>query len=176
MKNLKIEREVEIGRIHTVLKRMSSSALKGFQTYAFGSTHVHNFIKFSDISAQLDGLAELIYEGSSVKGIWRFVPLPKPRDFAFIIHDRSCIFDLFQLLESYLLISFVFVKSSEKDKVISLLTAGDGNPYKLEPILSEPFILHTFDLDAVKGESGMMENVILSRDISENIKSLLGIR
>ena len=167
-----INREVEIGRIETVLRRMSCSALEDFQAFAFGSSHTIN--NMAEIPTTLNGAVDLIYTGPVVKGLWRLVPIPKPKYFSYVIKDNCCIYDLFHLLDCFPLITFVFAEATEKDKIINHVSSSDANPYKLETILSDPFILHTFDLDAAV-ESGMTENVIVSDGVSENIKLILGI-
>ena len=172
MQTRKINREVEIGRVKTVLRRMSSTALEDFQAYAFGSSHtVNNIVEIPTI---LNGAADLIYTGPVVKGFRRLVPIPKPKYFSYVINDNSCIFDLFNLLDFFLLITIVFAEATERDKIFNHVSTSDANPFKLETILSGPFILHTFDLDAAV-ESGMTENVIVSEGVTENIRLILGI-
>ena len=162
-----------MGEFVQFLKRMSSSTLENFQVFAFGSTHSIN--NLMEIPSTLNDSVDLIYKGPVVKGLWRLIPIPKPKEFAFVINDTSYISELFQLLDMFLLITFCIYRGSEKDKVVGLLSSGGGNPYKLEPILTRPFILYTFDLDAAV-ESGMTEDVIVSEEVPENIRTILGIK
>ena len=79
MKNLAL-REVEIGRVNTILEKMAQPNFEGFSIFAFGYTHASNL---ADIPKKLNGAVSLLHQGAGVKGIWRIVPLPKPKSFSF---------------------------------------------------------------------------------------------
>ena len=168
---LKIKREVEIGHIHSVLKRMSITKLEYIQVYAFGYTFAPIL---KHVPIRLNGSVELIYNQSTLQGLWKLIPVPRSQEFAFVFNNSRYIFDVFLLLDEFLHITFLYTEASENDKIVSLLSSGCVDEDKMETKLSKPFILHTFDLDSPEFESGLMEKLKISDGIPANIKKVLG--
>lgn len=104
-------REVEIGRVNSIVERLSRNELGSFSAFAFGSTHTPNI---ELIARRLGPSVAILHEGPSVRGLWRLIPLPKPRLFSFQINDRDIIPSILESLNDYLLISFLLVDRSEK--------------------------------------------------------------
>ena len=126
------------------------------------------------VPIRLNGSVELIYKQSSLKGLWKLIPVPRSQEFAFVFNNTSFIFDVFLLLNEFLHITFLYAEALENDKIVSLLTSGCVDENKIETKLSEPFILHTFDLDSPEFESGLIEKLKVSEGIPSNFKEILG--
>ncbi len=165
-------REVEIGRVNTILERLARPEFKELNAFAFGSTHSSNVVRAQE---KLNRAVSLLHHGSAAKGFWRLVPLPKPRSFAFKIHDNLAIPQLFSLLDEYLLISFLFVLPQDREIVEELLLGGKYDSVELIGNLTDLHILWNFDLDSSEFESGISEEFSVSEAVSKEIRSVLMI-
>ena len=165
-------REVEMGRVNSMVERLSRDELGCFSAFAFGSTHTPN-IKL--IARRLGPSVSILHEGPSFTGLWRLIPLPKPRDFSFQINDRAIIPNIFESLNDYLLISFLLVDRSESDLAKGLISHGQFNLLEIENALTAPFILWTYDLDSCEFESGMSEDYVVSEQVSNDVRAILMI-
>lgn len=163
---------MESGRVDTLVKRMEGPEFCGFYVYVFGSTHASDI---PSIPKKLNGAVKLLRHGSCIKGWRKIVPIPKPQSFAFSISDTSRISDLFKLLDFFLLITFIFSSADGAEGIERLLKSGVPNLCVLENEAVAPYVICTFDLDSGEVESGMLENLIISDDFFDEIRSILWI-
>ena len=153
-------------------EKMAQPNFEGFSIFAFGYTHASNL---ADIPKKLNGAVSLLHQGAGVKGIWRIVPLPKPKSFSFSVHDNTKIRRLFELVDEFLLVSFLFASDKDGIFIEGALSDGCVDFHAFRSNLNNPHIFWCFDLDNQEFESGIAEYGYVSDDISSDVKAILMI-
>lgn len=159
-------------RANTLLSKLSSIKLEEPHVFAYGTTH-ESYTIINTLESKFKGGFKLLYSGPMLKGIWRLVPLPKPRMFSFELDDLSKIKDIFLELQLFINISFLFISREDYQKIKKLLSADFLYMEGIEKVATADFFAYSLDTDAPDVENGIAEEIVASKPVSRDILKIL---
>lgn len=159
-------------RANTLLSKLSSIKLEESHVFAYGTTH-ESYTSINTLESKFKGSVKLLYSGPMLKGVWRLIPLPKPRIFSFELEELSKIKDIFLELQLFINISFLFISRVDYEKIKNLLSTDFLYMEGIEKVVTADFFVYSLDTDAPDVENGIAEEIIASKPVSRDILKIL---
>ena len=125
-------------RANALLSKLSSIKLEEHHVFAYGTTH-QSYTSINALESRFKDSVKLLYSGPMLKGVWRLVPLPKPRIFSFELEEHSRIKDIFLELQLFINVSFLFISNVDYEKIKKILSANFFYMEGIEKVVTADF-------------------------------------
>ena len=150
------QRDVEISRVYRVLEAISRAKLPlGHVVICSGTTHAS--------VADIEGV-NILYSAPGVKGVWSFIPLPKPKLFVARISQQQ-IPQFFKAIDAYACVTFMIIAATNELDVLDSI-ATDWNPFRSVVLDFPDHLLYFIDSDSPESSTGITEAISVGKNSS----------
>lgn len=148
------QQDVEIGRVHRALQTIARTPIpKGYVVICSGTTHA---------SVTEDVGVEVLYSASGVNGVWKYVPLPKPKFFIARVAQMR-IFEFFKSIDDYACVAFMMVPADKEQNIIEDIIV-DRSPFRSLALSLPDHLLYFVDTDNPESSTGISEAISIGGD------------